>query len=150
MRAWWRAGVVLGLVVLGDQVSKALVRHSLRPGDEDPILPGVKLVHVRNRGVAFGAFSDGGVIVVVIVAVALVGLVAYFATHAERPLAWLPTGLLLGGAAGNIIDRLRAGEVTDFVKLPAWPAFNVADIAITFGILALILVLERPEPGDGG
>jgi signal peptidase II len=143
MRPWLRAGLVLGLVVLADQVTKALVRSGLDPGEEDPILPGVQLVHVRNRGVAFGAFSDGGALVPIIVGVALVALIAYFATHAERPLAWLPTGLLVGGAAGNIIDRLRAGEVTDFIKLPAWPAFNVADLAITFGILALILVLER-------
>ena len=55
---------------------------------------------------------------------------------------WLPTGLLVGGAIGNIIDRLRDGAVTDFLKLPHWPAFNVADMAITFGVLALFYVLE--------
>ncbi len=53
-------------------------------------------------------------------------------------------GLLLGGALGNLIDRLAAGAVTDFLKLPKWPAFNVADIAITFGVLALLYVLEGP------
>jgi signal peptidase II len=57
---------------------------------------------------------------------------------------WLPTGLLLGGAAGNLIDRVRDGAVTDFIKLPHWPAFNVADIAITVGVLALLYVLEGP------
>ena len=55
-------------------------------------------------------------------------LLAFFATHSRRPLVWLPTGLLLGGALGNLIDRLREGSVTDFIKLPLWPAFNVADI----------------------
>ena len=59
-------------------------------------------------------------------------------------MAWLPTGLLLGGAIGNLIDRLRDGAVTDFVKFTAWPAFNVADIAITFGVLTLLYVLEGP------
>ena len=69
-------------------------------------------------------------------------LLTFFATHADRPLVWLPTGLLLGGAVGNLIDRTARGAVTDFIKLPRWPAFNVADIAITFGVLALLYVLE--------
>ena len=145
-RAWSRAGLVLAVVVLVDQVTKRLVRSGLAVGEEDPILPAVKLVHVRNSGVAFGAFEGGGVIVVALVAAGLGALLFYFFTHAERPWAWLPTGLLLGGALGNIIDRIRDGAVTDFVKLPGWPAFNVADMAITFGVLALLLVLER---GDG-
>ena len=144
-RAWSRAGLVLAVVVLVDQVTKRLVRSGLAVGEEDPILPAVKLVHVRNSGVAFGAFEGGGVIVVALVAAALGALLFYFFTHAERPLAWLPTGLLLGGALGNIIDRIRDGAVTDFVKLPGWPAFNVADMAITFGVLTLLLVLERGE-----
>ena len=55
----------------------------------------------------------------------------------------LPVGMLLGGAAGNLIDRVRIGAVTDFVKIPHWPAFNVADIAVTFGVLILIFVLEK-------
>jgi signal peptidase II len=147
-RAWARAGLVLAVVVFVDQVTKALVRDGLAPGDQDPILPAVKLVHVRNSGVAFGAFEGGGAIVVALVAGALAALLFYFATHAERPWAWLPTGLLLGGALGNIIDRVRDGAVTDFVKLPGWPAFNVADMAITFGVLALLLVLERGDDDE--
>jgi signal peptidase II len=147
-RAWARAGLVLAIVVFVDQVTKALVRDGLAPGDQDPVLPAVKLVHVRNSGVAFGAFEGGGAIVVVLVAGALAALLFYFATHAERPWAWLPTGLLLGGALGNIIDRVRDGAVTDFVKLPGWPAFNVADMAITFGVLALLLVLERGDDDE--
>ena len=76
---------------------------------------------------------------------ALLALVAYFVTHLDKPLVWLPTGMLLGGALGNVIDRLRDGAVTDFIKLPAWPAFNVADISITFGVLVLLYVTERPR-----
>jgi signal peptidase II len=144
-RAWGRAALVAGGVVALDQATKALVRSGIEPGDEDPILPAVKLVHVRNEGVAFGAFSDGGVLVVALVAFALAALLAYFAFHATKPLMWLPTGLLLGGAVGNIIDRVRIDAVTDFVKLPAWPAFNVADVAITFGVVALLWALERGE-----
>ena len=74
--------------------------------------------------------------------------VVYFFTHLDKPLVWLPTGMLLGGSIGNIIDRVRDGAVTDFVKLPAWPAFNVADISITFGVLVLLWVIEQ-GPRDG-
>jgi signal peptidase II len=149
MSPWGRAGLVLGLVLLVDQVSKRLVQSGLSRGEEDPILPGVTLVHVRNDGVAFGAFSGGKVIVVIVIALALLALVAYFATHVDRPLVWLPTGLLIGGAVGNIFDRIRDGAVTDFIKLPAWPAFNVADMAITAGVLALLYVVERGDEPDG-
>jgi signal peptidase II len=73
---------------------------------------------------------------------ALAGILVVFSTHATHRLAWLPTGLLLGGALGNVIDRVRDGAVTDFIKLPHWPAFNVADIAITVGVLSLVFVLD--------
>jgi signal peptidase II len=146
-RSWGLTGLVLGAVVALDQITKALVRGGIAPGDEDGVLPGVQLVHVQNKGVAFGAFS-GKPVVMIIVLLALSGLAVWFALHARRPLVWLPTGLLLGGALGNIIDRVRDGAVTDFVKLPAWPAFNVADMAITFGVLALLLVLERGDAPD--
>ena len=150
MRAavWARVGLVLALVVLIDQVTKALVRHGVDIGEEDSILPAVSLVHVRNTGVAFGAFSGGGIIVVALVALALSALLYYFVTHIDKPLIWLPTGMLLGGSIGNIIDRVRDGAVTDFVKLPAWPAFNVADISITFGVLVLLWVVEQQNGTD--
>jgi signal peptidase II len=144
-----RAGLVLAVVVALDQLTKALVRGGIEIGDEDSILPGVSLVHVRNSGVAFGAFSGGGLIVVALVAAALGALLFYFFTHLDKRLVWLPTGLLLGGSIGNIIDRVRDGAVTDFVKLPAWPAFNVADVSITFGVLVLLWVIEQQDGSDG-
>jgi signal peptidase II len=132
----------MAAVLLVDQVTKRLVQSHITEGDRDNVFLGVDIVHVRNHGVAFGAFAGGGTIVAVIIAVALVALVVWFVRHTGTPLAWLPTGLLLGGAVGNIFDRIRDGAVTDFVKFPAWPAFNVADIAITFGVLSLLYVLE--------
>jgi signal peptidase II len=142
-RAWARAAAVLVVVVVLDQATKALVRGGIDVGEEDSVLPGVSLVHVHNSGVAFGAFAGGGLIVVVLVTVALAALLFYFVTHVDKPLIWLPTGMLLGGSVGNIIDRVRDGWVTDFVKLPAWPAFNVADVSITFGVLVLLWVIEQ-------
>ena len=144
-RVLLRAGVVLVVVVALDQVTKALVRGGIDVGEEDSVLPAVSLVHVRNTGVAFGAFSGGGIIVVVLVAAALAALLYYFVTHLDKRLVWLPTGMLLGGSIGNIIDRVRDGAVTDFVKLPAWPAFNVADVSITFGVLVLLWVIEQGD-----
>ncbi|MTD43323.1 signal peptidase II [Conexibacter sp. W3-3-2] len=145
-RSWRLAGVVLLAVLAVDQLTKVLVRRGVEQGSSDPIFPLLKLVHVENRGVAFGAFAGGGqTVVIIVIAIALGGLLAYFATHAHQPGVWLPTGLLVGGAVGNIIDRVALGAVTDFLKLPSWPAFNVADMAITCGVIALIAVVEMSD-----
>lgn len=141
-RPWLRAGVVLALVLAVDQITKALVRRDIALGEEDPILPALKLVHVRNDGVAFGIDVGGAALLIVVIALALTALLVYFARHATRPWMWLPTGLLVGGAVGNLIDRIHQGHVTDFLKFPKWPAFNVADVAITVGVIALLLVIE--------
>jgi signal peptidase II len=143
--AWARAALVMAAVIALDQATKALVRSGVAIGDRDGVFPGVEIVHVRNEGVAFSRFSGGGTVVAVIVGAALLALVAYFVTHLDKPLVWLPTGMLLGGALGNVIDRIRDGAVTDFIKLPGWPAFNVADVSITCGVLVLLYVTERPR-----
>ena len=138
-----RAGL-LGAAVVGlDQLTKNTVAAGIAPGHQRSLLPGVHLVHVHNTGVAFGVLSGGGAIVLACTLLALAGLIAYFVLHPGRRGLWVPTGLLLGGAIGNLIDRLMHGSVTDFIKLPHWPAFNVADMAITFGVIALVIVLER-------
>ena len=142
--AWARAALVMVAVIALDQGTKAVVRANVAIGDRDGVFPGVEIVHVRNEGVAFSRFSGGGTVVAVIVGAALLALLAYFVTHLDKPLVWLPTGMLLGGALGNVIDRVRDGAVTDFIDFPWWPAFNVADIAITFGVLTLLYVLEGP------
>ena len=144
-----RAALTAGAVVAVDQASKALVRADVEPGEKREILGEVlQLVHVRNDGIAFGALGGGGTVVAILVGVALIMVLALFVTHATRPLAWLPAGLLLGGAIGNVIDRIRLDAVTDFLKVPSWPAFNVADIAITLGAIVLVVVVGRDE-ADG-
>jgi signal peptidase II len=146
-RTWSRAGLLLAVVVLLDQVTKALVKDGVRVGSEDSVFPGVSLVHTKNRGVAFSALEDKTFVVVLVIALAMVALLTYVWRHVDLPGIWVPTGLLTGGAIGNIIDRVRDGAVTDFIKLPSWPAFNVADMAITFGVLALLYVIEK-APDD--
>ena len=143
-RAVLRAVAVAILVLAADQLTKAVVRGSIGRGERVDVVLGIDLVNTRNSGVAFGFFSGGGTIVAFVAAIALAALLIFFATHLTRPLVWLPTGLLIGGAAGNLVDRAREGAVTDFVDLPLWPAFNLADAAITIGVLALLYVLEGP------
>ena len=137
------------LVVVGlDQLTKHTIATSIRPGETRKFLPAINLVHVRNTGVAFGVFSGGGALVLVFTLIALAVLIGYFTRRPERPWLWLPTGMLVGGALGNLIDRIASGSVIDFIKLPDWPAFNVADMSITFGVLALLWVLEGPRQHD--
>ncbi len=146
MRATARAVALSAAVVGLDQATKALARGAVDRGDSDPILPGVELVNSRNTGIAFGLFQDGGLLIALVTGIALLALVAFFVRHRERRGAWVPTGLLLGGATGNLIDRVfRDDGVTDFIKFPVWPAFNFADVAIVFGVLALLYVLEKPR-----
>jgi signal peptidase II len=140
-RAVLVAAIVLGL----DQLTKHTVAAGIAVGESKTFLPGVHLVHYRNTGVAFNVFSSGGTLVLVFTLAALALLLAYFALHPERPWLWIPTGMLVGGAVGNLIDRIASGAVTDFIKLPHWPAFNVADMSITFGVLVLLWVLEGPR-----
>jgi signal peptidase II len=144
-----RAVLVLLVVVGLDQLTKHTIAASIRPGETRKFLPAISFVHVRNTGVAFGVFSGGGALVLVFTLIALAVLIGYFARRPERPWLWLPTGMLVGGALGNLIDRTVSGSVIDFIKLPDWPAFNVADMSITFGVLALLWVLEGPRHHDG-
>jgi signal peptidase II len=143
--AWARAGLVVAVVLVVDQVSKAIVRSSITPGDSVEVLSFLHLVNTRNDGIAFGGLG-GGWLVGALVIVALIGIVGVFAANATKPLAWLTAGLLIGGALGNVIDRVFDGAVTDFIKFPHWPQFNVADVAITLGVVSLLLVMRDETP----
>jgi len=142
--AWVRVGLVLILVLAADQASKRAVEHGIVPGEEHKVLPGITLVNTRNHGVAFGFLPGHQDAVTALITIALLALLVYFARHADQRLIWLPTGMLIGGGLGNIIDRLRDGSVTDFIKLPlGWPPFNLADSSITLGIVVMFLVIEH-------
>ncbi len=144
-----RAGVVLVLVVAADRLSKHAIERSIVSGEEQKLLPGIQLVNTRNHGVAFGFLPGSHTGVTIVIALALLALLAYFVRHSAQPLIWLPTGMLIGGAIGNVIDRLRQGAVTDFIKLPlGWPPFNLADASITLGILMLFLIIEHARHAD--
>jgi signal peptidase II len=138
-----RAAITALVVVILDQLTKRWAFASTTPGDEVHVLPAISISQTRNDGIAFGFFAGRPWIVFGLMAVALLVLVFFYRRHRTRPILWLATGLLLGGAIGNAIDRIRIGYVRDFIQLPHFPTFNLADLAITAGVVILVLTTER-------
>jgi len=135
-----------GLVVAVDQATKRLVDSSIDRGDSVEVFFGLDLTNTRNTGVAFGALEGAGLIVAILIGLSLVLLIGYFVVNRDMPWLWLPVGLLLGGAVGNLIDRAVEGAVIDWIDPVAWPAFNVADACIVVGVATLLWVVEgRPR-----
>ena len=135
-----------GAVVALDQGTKALATSLVDRGDRVEVLPFLAFENVRNKGVAFGLGGDISAVLIGATIVLLVGLLVFLAFRGGGGwLVWLPAALLLGGALGNLADRVRDGAVTDFIDLPLWPTFNLADVAITTGVLLLLLDVERSE-----
>jgi signal peptidase II len=136
-RAWRLAGALAGVVVVLDQAAKALIEANLVPGEDVGVLGPIGLTLSHNSGVAFGLASGGGTRLVLVTALAL-GVVGYlFSRDPTRPGMWAAAGLLAGGALGNLADRIRADAVTDYIAIGSWPAFNLADVAVTAGVLLL-------------
>jgi signal peptidase II len=151
--AFWMA-VILALVVAFDQLTKYLVLQNIARGEIVPVIPDFfNLTLTFNRGAAFGLLSDlpDGTRQLVLAVTTLIALsaVLYFLVrdfHGER-VAHYSMALILGGAFGNVIDRVRLGEVVDFLDVYwgtyHWPAFNIADSAICVGVA--ILLLKKPR-----
>ena len=141
--------VICGLVVAVDQGAKAIATALVERGDHAEVLPFLAFENTRNSGIAFG-LADGASPLLIAAAITLVvALLAFVAVQLRGPGIWVASGLLVGGALGNLADRARDGAVTDFIDLPAWPTFNLADMAIVAGVLVLVLA-HRPEPtGEG-
>jgi len=144
------------LILVADQWTKWLIEIHVPLHVAEPIVPGfLNLTHVRNTGVAFGMFPAGShlpsLLGLVGMSLLAMGVVAYYflRTPAEDRGLLVALALVLGGAVGNLIDRLFAGAVTDFVDayvgLHHWPAFNVADSAITIGLCLLAIDALRPH-----
>jgi signal peptidase II len=135
-----------GLVVAADQVTKQLADSNIERGHEVNVFFGLDLTNTRNTGVAFGALEGAGLVVAILIGVSLTLLIVYYLVNRDMPLLWLPVGLLLGGALGNLADRAREGAVIDFIDPVAWPAFNLADACIVVGVFLLLWVVEgRPK-----
>ena len=151
--------LIAATVIALDQATKAIIRATLSPGeswpDGDWLL---NIVHVTNSGAAFGILQGQTVFLIVTSILGVAAIVFYYVSPPlEHGLLRVALGLQMGGAAGNLIDRIRLGEVTDFVNFEFFPAFNVADASITVGVVAIIgffLALETdrlrgpPEAGE--
>lgn len=143
------ATIAIAAVVL-DQATKALIRGWLAEGETWPAgFELIRISHVENTGAAFGILQGAGPLLVVssLVGVAVVLVLLYVAPAGDR-LYTVALALVLGGAVGNLIDRLLRGEVTDFIDPTHYPAFNLADSSIVVGVIALILLSLRPDAPD--
>ncbi|MXZ45612.1 MAG: signal peptidase II [Chloroflexi bacterium] len=141
------ASVAIGAIV-ADQATKALIRAWLAEGETWPAgFELIRLSHVENTGAAFGILQGAGPLLVIssIVGVVVVLVLLYTAPAGDR-LYTAALALVLGGAVGNLIDRVLRGEVTDFIDPTHYPAFNLADSSIVVGVIALILLSFRPQP----
>ena len=147
---WLLLAAVGLLAILADQITKAYVVAHLALHDSwmpiDAIEPVFRFTHVHNRGAAFGLFPQGGMFFL-FVAVIVSGVIIYYYRQIPGQ-AWLvrlALGLQLGGALGNVIDRVRLGYVVDFFHVEYWPVFNVADSCIVVGVALLALAMLIDE-----
>ena len=154
-RRRWPLFIALALtVVVADQVSKALVTRSLAPGQSvDVVGDLVRIVFGQNSGALFGLFKDNAAMFGIVSLVVVGLIVAYHARSAASLYLTITLGFLLGGAIGNMLDRLRLGYVVDFVDVglgtTRFYTFNVADSAISLAILLLFVAALRPALVDG-
>jgi signal peptidase II len=149
-RAWCLAWALCGLVVAADQAAKAAIEAELVPGQQVDVLGPLGLTLSHNRGVAFGLADGAGTPLIVLTVLALGVVAFFFSRNPTRPKMWIAAGLLAGGALGNLADRVRADAVTDFVDLPPWPPFNLADVAISAGVLLLVGFYLRDSARETG
>ena len=143
-------------VFAADQVTKAIVRHNLLLGQSVPFDGPVRITHTFNTGSAFGLFPDQTLFLILASFVGIGVLLVIYGTHAFQNLPLrLSLGMQLGGAVGNLFDRVRTGQVTDFMDVGPWPVFNVADAAIVIGMVIIAYVFlfpasrRTPVPGAG-
>ncbi len=141
-------------VLVLDQLTKAAVMRYLPPETPwnpiEPLRAIVTLTYVTNTGVAFGLFPQFGNVFIVLPVVIVAALLLFYRRFAlSHWLLPVCLGMQLGGAVGNLIDRLRFGHVIDFVDLKFWPVFNVADSCIVVGVLILAILLLRDKPEEG-
>ena len=152
-----RASHWLGLLsvalaaVVADQLTKQLVSSQLALDDEAHVVGPLSIHHVQNSGIAFGLFASATPIVTALTAAAVGWMLFFFArSGARHPVLPVALGLLIGGSASNLIDRIRLGHVTDFIDVRYWPAFNLADSFIVSGVVILLVALlaaDRRKPG---
>jgi len=149
MRKNMQISSIAALIVVLDFLTKRVVTTNILPHESINILPFLRIVHVENKGAAFGLFSALGNNIFVFISVITIVIIAVYAYRFAKGWEIYSFSLILGGALGNLIDRLTIGKVVDFIDIFIgkwhWPAFNVADSALTVGIGLFILINLRPR-----
>ena len=149
---FWVVPLLAVVVFIADQVTKYMVSTGLSIGQAwmpiDWLVPFVVVRHVRNSGAAFGIFPAAGPIFLGIAVVVVIGIVVYYYSRINTAPLWvrLSIGLMLGGAIGNMIDRVRFGYVVDFIDVGWFPVFNVADSCIVIGVTMLAIYMAFIQP----
>lgn len=136
-----------GLVLLLDQFTKLLAQTFLEPGLSHPVLPNVfHLTLLENTGIAFGLFqgAEKVLFVIILLSIGLLTAIGFRTDRKHFKVQW-GIGLILGGALGNLADRIRVGAVIDFLDFRVWPVFNLADTAITLGVGLFLLEFLRDQ-----
>lgn len=146
---WLSFALTAVAVVVLDQVTKRYIDANLPVGDSWPEASWpLRIMHVKNTGAAFSILQNQTLFLTVMSVVGLGAILLYFLFRpSDHPLLRYALALQLGGAVGNLVDRVLYGEVTDFFKIPNWPVFNIADSAITVGVATVIIFLLFA--GDG-
>jgi signal peptidase II len=142
----WAVAIAVAVFSL-DQGIKSLVEGSMRIGQSISLVPGLlDITYIKNDGGAFGILGGSRLILLAGSAVAVVVVLWMLLSGRPTRLTTVGCGLILGGAAGNLLDRLASGAVTDYVHFSFWYIFNAADTAIVVGVGLLLLSALRPEP----
>jgi signal peptidase II len=145
---WFSLAAVALAALFADQLTKHVVASELPLDDEVRVVGPFSIHHVQNSGIAFGLFASATAAVIVLTMIAVAWMIGYFArSGARHPLLPVAVGLLVGGSASNLADRVRLGHVTDFLDLRYWPAFNLADSFIVIGVAMLLGVLIAADRG---
>jgi signal peptidase II len=143
---WLALAAIALAAVAADQLTKHLVTSQLALDDGVHVLGPVWIRHVQNSGIAFGLFSRATAVVIVLTAIAVTWMLAFFARGGARhPVLPVALGLVIGGSVSNLADRVRLGYVTDFIDLRWWPSFTLADTFIVVGVLVLLGALALSE-----
>ncbi len=153
LSTYWFLFLIAGIIIVSDQITKQIVRTNLEIGQTwmplEWLAPYARFINWHNTGVAFGMFQGMGWVFAILAAIVSVGLIIYYPRlHQGSWLIRLAMGLMLGGAVGNLIDRIYQGFVTDFISLGSFAVFNIADSGITVGTIILVLgmyLLERKQ-----
>ena len=139
----WVGLAVVALAALGaDQLTKEIVSDHLALDEGVHVLGPFSIHYVQNSGIAFGLFASATAVVIVLTTLAVAWMLVFFArSGARHPILPAALGLVIGGSVSNLLDRVRIGNVTDFLDFRYWPAFNLADTFIVIGVAILFLTL---------